>query len=167
MAMIRKKEKPVFKSKKQISNIMCDLKKNTKEYNLKNVITEGDFVLYKSKGNKILLDFPWKTGWRKFYGNIYEIGGDTYLEGEFRVPRIIVFMQALFWLMVWCSLIYLSIDISLLELIKEGDKVIKYSVPLYGGAISISLFYIWFLLIYRNKQTENRIKEVLLKAIED
>ncbi len=89
------------------------------------------------------------------------------MEGEFRVPRIIVFMQALFWLMVWCSLIYLSIDISLLELIKEGDPVIKYLLPLYGGAISISLFYIWFLLIYRNKQTENRIKEVLLKAIED
>ena len=45
MAMIRKKEKPVFKSKKQISNIMFDLKKNTKEYNLKNVITEVYFVL--------------------------------------------------------------------------------------------------------------------------
>lgn len=165
--MIWKKEKIILKSKRKSTDILYDLQRYTKEYTLKNIITEGDYILYRNKKNEILLDFPWKVGWKKFYGEIYEKEGYTYIVGRFRVSRVLLIPQIIFWCIVLIIFIYYFYEFMSVHLM-EWDRIwLVIDLYIWGEAAGAFVFWVWFMWGHVNEKFENKIKGVLMKVMQN
>lgn len=166
---MRKEEKILLRSDKSASEILAALKKSTKEYNIVNIITSGEFVLYKNRGNKIILDIPRellqkKIGMRKFYGEVYEQDGHAYIEGSFEISRIpFVFYSILWGFMGIVSVLGLGGCLVQACMMREW-RIVWFCLFLWGGEVCMFTYWLWSVFGYRNTRNELRIIEALWKS---
>ncbi len=124
-----------FKTKLTENQIKAKLRSHAKPWNI-NTISSADFFIYKLKGNRFFLNKNAKGDRRSlpFVGRIVEGKEETYLVGNFHLPRSFRNVMIAFTLMPVLNSI--------------GEHAYALVIPLIMITVYVCMVYVFFFCVY-------------------